>query len=92
MKQINEFFNRNRNKAIKIEKETTETIEPKLTKALIDYAKFYEYDANELMAAVIWKIYSDCCITHEPEYAGMNPEAVKKNWEEEYYKAMDVCG
>lgn len=92
MKQINEFFNRKRNKAIEVEKETTETIEPKLTKALVDYANFYGYDANELMAAVIWKIYSDCCITHEPEYAKLNPEAVKKTWEDEYYKAMEING
>lgn len=89
MKQINEFFGRNKEIGTK---ETTETIHKKLTDALIKYAKFYEYDANELMASVIWTIYSDCCVTNEPEYNGMNSEAVKKNWYHEYLKAQEIVG
>ena len=83
MKNIIEILNpRNQDKP--------EEIDRKTRKSLVDYAKFYGYDANELIASIIWLIYTDCCISNEPEYSGLNTQNVEKNWKKEYIKAYNI--
>lgn len=85
MNNINEF--------LKNKKElNTEQVDQKVRTALIEYAEYYGYDANKLMASIIWLIYSDCCINKESQYKDMNPEEVKETWKDAYLKAQDIVG
>ena len=93
MKSLRNILKRTK-KFNEIFKETeTEKLDNDLNKLLVKYADYYDYDAEELMASVIWHMYSMCFERGKTEVSPFrNPAKAMKTWEDAYLKAMDICG
>ena len=82
MKQLNEF----------LKKDNVESIDNKLDNALKAYAKFYDYDANELIASILWHMQDLCKSDSNRPDSFRNGEKALETWKEEFLKAQDIVG
>ena len=82
MKDIKEYIT---------ERNGSERIDADLSSALIRYARYYDYDASQLIASVLWFLQG-MCVESDKSFDLRNPNTALKTWKDEFLKAQEIVG
>lgn len=73
------------------ESDKSEQLDRKLTEVIKEYAEYYDYDAEQTIASLLWFMQM-MCQGGNPKTSLENGEKALKTWKEEFLKAQDIVG